>query len=271
MLVDSHCHLDRLDLASYQGSLALALEAARQRGVGRFLCIGIGRGNIRQVVDISEKFNDVYASVGLHPLEFSASDFNERETLGEAEIRVWLRSLAQHPRVVAIGETGLDYYYSQDDRDAQQRSFIAHLEIARETRKPVVVHTRNAGEDTIRLIRNHGCPDGVGVLHCFTETWEVAKAALDLGYYISFSGIITFKNADNLRKIAAKIPENRLLVETDAPYLAPVPYRGKKNEPLYLPEVASCLAELRGISFDRLCNLTGENFSRLFGVPVGKQ
>lgn len=266
MLIDSHCHLDRLDLRPYQGDLALALDAARQCGVGGFLCIGIGRNNTSQVIEISEKYDDIYATVGLHPLEFSASEFNERETLSEAEIRSWLRKAAQHPRVVAIGETGLDYYYSREDKEAQQSSFRAHLELAKELGKPVIVHTRDAGEDTLRLIRDYGCPDRVGVLHCFTETWEVAEVALDLGYYISFSGIITFKNADKLRKIAAKVPENRLLVETDAPYLAPMPYRGKKNEPQYVKEVAQCLADVRGMSFDRLCKATSENFSRLFRV-----
>jgi len=271
MLIDSHCHLDRLDLSSYEGSLARALDAARQRGVGRFLCIGIGRNNASQVVEISEKFDDVYATVGLHPLEFSVSEFNERETLDEAGIRDWLMLMGQHPKVLAIGETGLDYYYSRNDDDAQQNSFRAHLDVARELGKPVIVHTRDAGEDTLKLIRDHGCQEKVGVLHCFTETWEVAKAALDLGYYISFSGIITFKNADKLREIAAKIPENRLLVETDSPYLAPMPYRGKKNEPRYVHEVASCLADLRGVSFERLCEATSENFSRLFRVSVSEQ
>lgn len=271
MLIDSHCHLDRLDLGPYGGSLAGALDAARQRGVGRFLCIGIGRNNASQVIGISEKFDDVYATVGLHPLEFSASEFNERETLDEAGIRDWLRMAGRHPKVLAIGETGLDYYYSRDDQQAQQSSFIAHLEIAKELGKPVIIHTRDAGEDTLRLIRDHGCRNKVGVLHCFTETWEVAKAALDLGYYISFSGIITFKNADNLREIASKIPENRLLVETDAPYLAPMPHRGKKNEPQYVKEVACCLADLRGISLDRLSSITSENFSRLFQVSVNER
>ena len=269
MLIDSHCHLDRLDLSPYAGSLTGALEAARQGGVGGFLCIGIGRHNATQVIEISEKFNDVYATVGLHPLEFSASEFNERETLRKAGIQAWLRDTGRHPRVLALGETGLDYYYSQEDKEAQQESFIAHLEVAKQLGKPVIVHTRDAGDDTIRLIGEHGCPHRTGVFHCFTETWEVAKAALDLGYYLSFSGIITFKNAANLREIAAKVPENRLLVETDSPYLAPVPYRGKKNEPRYVKEVARSLAELRGISLDRLCDVTGENFSRLFGVSFG--
>lgn len=268
MLIDSHCHLDRLNLQPYGGSLEAALTAARLRGVGRFLCIGIGRHNTPQVVDIAEKFSDVYATVGLHPLEFSASDFNERETLGVDGIRHWLREAATHPKVLAVGETGLDYYYSQDDWEAQQISFRVHLEVARELGKPVIIHTRDAGGDTIRLIREHGCPNKVGVLHCFTESWEVAKAALDLGYYISFSGIITFKNADKLREIAAKIPEERLLVETDSPYLAPAPHRGKKNEPQYIREVALCLAELRGVSYEALCECTGQNFSRLFGVSL---
>jgi TatD DNase family protein len=270
LLIDSHCHLDRLDLSPYGGSLAAALNAARHRGVKRFLCIGIGRKNASQVIEISEKNEDVYATVGLHPLEFSVSEFNERETLGDTEIRSWLRSMGRHPKIVGIGETGLDYYYSRDDITAQRNSFIAHLETARELGKPVIVHTRDAGEDTIRLIREHGCPQKVGVLHCFTESWEVAKGALDLGYYISFSGIITFKNADKLREIAAKIPEDRLLIETDAPYLAPMPYRGKKNEPQYVKEVADCLANLRNVSLGHLGETTSVNFSRLFGVPISE-
>ena len=267
MLIDSHCHLDRLELAPYGGELAAALGAARSRGVRGFLCIAIGRNNVSQVIDISSKFDDVYASVGIHPLEYSESDFNAREGAGPEQVRAWLLDMARHPKVVAIGETGLDYYYSRQDAGAQQASFIAHLEVARELAKPVVVHTRDAGRDTIGLIREHGGGQGLGVLHCFTETWEIAKAALDLGYYISFSGIITFKNADNLREIARKIPEDRLLVETDSPYLAPIPYRGKPNEPRYVHEVAACLAELRGLSFERLCEQTGENFVHLFGVP----
>lgn len=260
MLIDSHCHLDRLDLSRHNHSLDDALDAARRRGVKGFLCIGIGRANASQVVDISDKYPDVYATVGLHPLEFSESPAPDLSA-----IEAWLDEAVQHPRVVGVGETGLDYYYSSEHIEAQQASFSTHLRVAARHKKPVIVHSREARRDTIDLIKRFG-ESNSGVLHCFTENWELAKAALDLNYYISFSGIITFKNAANLREIAAKIPLNRLLVETDSPYLAPIPHRGHPNEPAYVVEVAKCLAELQGIPYERLCEATGANFSRLFGV-----
>lgn len=260
MLIDSHCHLDRLDLSRHKQSLDDALDVARSRGVKGFLCIGIGQANTSQVIDISEKHPDVYATVGLHPLEFAENPAPELSGIED-----WLCEKLLHPRVIGVGETGLDYYYSSDQIAAQQASFSTHLQVAARMDKPVIVHSRDARIDTIDLIRRYGGPRS-GVLHCFTEDWEMAKAALDLGYYISFSGIITFKNAANLRETAAKIPLNRLLVETDSPYLAPVPHRGRPNEPAYVVEVARCLAELHAISYEKLCETTGANFSRLFRV-----
>ena len=263
MLIDSHCHLDRLNLSPYHGDLSQALQAAQARGVERFLCIGIGHNNIQQVIDIAEKHPNIYATVGLHPLEF-----NEAGCLASTEIADWLKTQAQNPLVVGIGETGLDYYYSKASIKEQQESFAIHLEVAKALSKPVVVHTRDAREDTLALIREHGCSRNAGVLHCFTETLEMAKAALDLNYYISFSGIITFKNASELREVVKWVPLDRLLVETDAPYLAPTPYRGRPNEPKNVVEVAKCVAELKGISFEAICEQTGLNFSSLFGVGL---
>ena len=258
-LVDSHCHLDRLDLTPYHGDLSRALQAAMNRGVEQFLCIGIGHRNFQQVIDIARKYSNVYATAGLHPLEF-----NESGSLPSSDIESWLRQAATDPEVVGIGETGLDYHYSRVSAAAQRESFAIHLEVARNLGKPVVVHTREAQEDTLSLIKNHKSQKGV--LHCFTESMEMARAALNLGYYISFSGIITFKNAANLREVASWVPLDRLLVETDSPYLAPIPYRGKPNEPKNVLEVARCVAELKGLSLEAICEQTGANFSSLFGI-----
>lgn len=258
MLVDSHCHLDRLDLAPYQGDLSAAIKAAKDRGVARMLCIGIDMDNAETVIEIARMYEGISASVGVHPVDVGDS----MPDIGR------LRILAKEPEVVAIGETGLDYHYSNETAELQKQSFRAHLNLSSELRKPVVVHTRSAREDTIRLIREDGDPNVGGVLHCFTESWQMAKEALEQNYYISFSGIITFKNAAELRDVAKQVPLDRLLVETDSPYLAPVPYRGKKNEPKYVVEVANCLAEIRGISPQELIERTSENYARLFfGQP----
>ena len=254
MLVDSHCHLDRIDLTPYEGSLDAALAAAHARGVTRMLCIGVDRGNAEAVCAIARNHDGVYASVGVHPLDIA----DELETVES------LCELADRPEVVAIGETGLDYYYSKDKTEQQQISFRAHLRAASRLCKPVIVHTRDARDDTLASIREAGNADVGGVLHCFTESWEMARAAIDMNYWISFSGIITFKNAEELRDVVRKVPLDRLLVETDSPYLAPVPFRGKKNEPKYTREVAECVAALKGVSFEELAEITSANFDRLF-------
>ncbi|GAB3107447.1 TatD family hydrolase [Aestuariicella hydrocarbonica] len=254
MLVDSHCHLDRLKLDKYDGDLNAALQAARERGVGKMLCVGISLDNRQAVTALAEAHTDVVASVGVHPLDVDAG------LATEAQLVEW----GKHPKVVAIGETGLDYYYSDDSKDIQQQSFATHLRAAGTAGLPVIVHTRDAREDTLNLIREHGNDESAGVLHCFTESWEMASAAMDLNYYISLSGIVTFKNAEELREVARKMPLDRLLVETDSPYLAPIPYRGKPNEPAFVREVAAFVADLKGISYEKLCEITGENFHRLF-------
>jgi len=254
MLVDSHCHLDRLDLAAHGGSLDAALEAARARGVGQFLCIGVSADNAAAVKDLASRYDDVHCSVGVHPLDLAP---------GEAPALDWLLGELDHPRVAAIGETGLDYHYEPEAAELQQQAFRLHLEAARITGKPVVVHTREARADTLALLREAALPQA-GVLHCFTEDWEMAKAALDIGFYISLSGIVTFRNADALREVARKVPADRLLVETDSPYLAPIPHRGKPNLPQYVREVAEFLAMVRGESFEALAEQTTANFKRLF-------
>ncbi|AEB57721.1 TatD family hydrolase [Ectopseudomonas mendocina] len=254
MLIDSHCHLDRLDLAAHGGSLDAALDAARAAGVGHFLCIGVSADNAATVKGLAERYADVDCSVGVHPLDLEP---------GAEPALDWLLGELEHPKVVAIGETGLDYHYEPESAALQQASFRLHLEAARITGKPVIVHTREARADTLALLREAALPQA-GVLHCFTEDWEMARAALDIGFYISLSGIVTFRNAEALREVARQVPADRLLVETDSPYLAPVPHRGKPNLPQYVREVAEYLAVLRGVSYETLAEQTSNNFKRLF-------
>ena len=254
MLVDSHCHLDRLALEKYDDNLSLAIEAALARDVQQLLCVGISVNNREAVVNIAEQYPRVVSSVGVHPLDV-------KEGLATVENLIeW----SAHKKVVALGETGLDYYYTQDDKLLQQESFVVHLQAASQVSMPVIVHTRDAREDTLALIKEHGNESSAGVLHCFTENWDMAKRAIDMNYMISISGIVTFKNANELREVVQKIPLDRLLVETDSPYLAPVPYRGKPNEPQYVRDVAEYIAELKGVSFECLAETTTANFYRLF-------
>jgi len=253
VLIDSHCHLDRLKFKEGE-NLDDVLNHARERGVQKMLCVCISTENRENVVAIAEQHDDIVASVGVHPLDV------ETGLAAQQQLREW----GAHPKVVALGETGLDYYYSKDQKNLQQQSFVDHLQAAAEVKLPVIVHTRDARQDTIDLIKAHGDLDSAGVLHCFTEDWDMASKALDLNYYISISGIVTFRNAEALRDVAKKIPLERLLVETDSPYLAPVPFRGKPNQPGYVKEVAEFVAELRGISYQELAQATGDNFHRLF-------
>lgn len=245
MLVDSHCHLNYLEDPDTR------LADARAAGVGAFLCIGVAEENIGEVLEIASRHDDVWASVGQHP-EGSGSPSG------------WIREHLDHPRVVAVGETGLDYFYgdSEEVRASQRDRFDEQLSLAAETGLPVVIHTREAEKDTRELLHRHA---GVtGVLHCFTESWELAAAALDLGYYISISGIATFKNGGNVREVARQVPRERLLVETDSPWLAPVPHRGQTNEPLFVLDTARHLAEFLEWPFAELSAQTTENFYRLF-------
>lgn len=254
MLVDSHCHLDRLKVELYPDGLTGALHAAKERGVSAMLCVCISKENKDAVIKIAQDHPDVFASVGIHPCDVEGS------VVGMDELELW----ADHARVVALGETGLDYFHSDKYKEEQKISFRNHLESASKLKLPVIVHTRDAQEDTIDYIDRFGDRESSGVLHCFTESWDMAKRALDMNYYISMSGIVTFKNALDLKEVARKVPLDRLLVETDSPYLAPVPFRGKSNEPKYVREVAEYVAELRNMSYEDLAQATSDNFFRLF-------
>jgi TatD DNase family protein len=256
MLVDSHCHLDRLDLEPFGGELANALQQAGENGVERFLCVAIDRGNIPDVIAIAERFDNVYASVGVHPNEEEDGEVTTEE----------LVALAAHPKVIAIGETGLDYFRSEGELEWQKQRFRNHIAAAKACRKPLIIHSREAREDTIRLMRDERAQEAGGIMHCFVEDWETARQAMEMGFYISFSGIVTFRNAEALREVALKVPSDRLLVETDSPYLAPVPHRGKSNQPAYVRHVAEFLAQLRGVSFEQMSAQTTNNFNRLFGL-----
>ena len=254
MLIDSHCHLDRLKLDNYDEQLAAVIDAAAERDIQQLLCVGISVNNREAVVEIAERFPQVVASVGIHPLDV-------KEGLATIDD---LLEWSAHPKVVALGESGLDYYCTQDDKPLQQESFVIHLQAAAKAQLPVIVHTRDAREDTLALIKEHGSESSAGVLHCFTESWEMAEKAIEMNYMISISGIVTFKNAHELKDVVKRIPLDRLLVETDSPYLAPVPYRGKPNEPKYVREVAEYVAELKQIPFEALAEATTHNFYRLF-------
>jgi TatD DNase family protein len=252
--VDSHCHLDRLKLEGYDDGIAGVISRAQQQGVGKMLCVGIDLENSVTCQQIAASHSEVVASVGVHPL-----------SVGEQPLDITLlRQLAAAEKVVAIGETGLDYFYKSEYLAQQKQSFIDHLSLAKELAKPVIVHTRDAKDDTIDLIKNHGCLQSAGVLHCFTEDLAMAKSALDLNYYISISGIVTFKNADALRAVVKNLPLDRLLIETDSPYLTPVPHRGKPNEPQYVSLVAKFIAELLSMDVAELADITTNNFYKLF-------
>jgi TatD DNase family protein len=255
MLVDSHCHLDRVDLTPYGGDFSRMIQATREAGVEQMLCVSIDLEAYPDMLALVEPYPDIAVSVGVHPGE------NERRDPTVDE----LVALAAHPRNVAIGETGLDYYREDGDLEWQRERFRTHIRAARHVRKPLIIHTREARDDTIRILDEEQAADVGGVMHCFTETWEMAEAALAMNFYISFSGIVTFKNADALRDVARRVPLDRLLIETDAPYLAPVPHRGKPNEPRHVRHVAQLLADLRGLPLDELVTRSRDNYYRLFG------
>jgi TatD DNase family protein len=253
MLVDSHCHLDFPELAARLDSI---LALMRENQVTHALCVSVTLEDFPKVKALAEKHAHLFASVGVHP------DYEDLPVVTADQ----LANLADHPKIVAIGETGLDYYRLTGDLEWQRERFRAHIRAARQCTKPLIVHTRAASEDTIRIMREDGAEQAGGVMHCFTESWEVARAALELGFYISFSGIVTFKNAAALKEVAKKVPLDRMLVETDSPYLAPVPYRGKTNEPGLVKYVAEEVARLKGLSFEQIASATSNNFFHLFNI-----
>lgn len=259
-LVDSHCHLDGLDYQSLHTDVNDALEKAAARDVKFFLAVATTLPGYRSMRDLVGERSDVAFSCGVHPL-------NQDEDYAVED----LRRMAAEEGVVAMGETGLDYYYTPETKARQQASFRDHIRIGRELNKPVIVHTRDARADTLAILREEKVTDCGGVLHCFTEDRETAGQLLDLGFYISFSGIVTFRNAEQLRDAARYVPLDRLLVETDSPYLAPVPHRGKENQPAYVRDVAEYMAVLKGVSVDELAQQTTENFAKLFHIDPARQ
>ncbi len=253
-LVDSHCHLDRLDLTPYDGKLEGALENARQHGVGHMLCVCINLEHLNDVLAPARQYDFVTASVGVHP--------NDHD--GEEPDADRLVALAQDEHIVAIGETGLDYFRSEGDLEWQRERFRQHIAAAKQTGKPLIVHMRDATADTLRVLEEENAADVGGVMHCFVEDWDTAKAAMDMNFHISFSGIVTFNSAKELKEVARKMPLERMLVETDSPYLAPVPYRGKSNQPAYVRYVAEHIAELRNTDVETIATATTDNYFKLF-------
>lgn len=255
-LVDSHCHLDRLDLEPYDNKLGNALNYANDLGVGHMLCVSINMENFNAVLDTAKAYDFVSASVGVHPNETEGHDPSVNELI----------QLADDENIVAIGETGLDYFRSEGDLTWQHNRLRRHVAASRETRKPLIIHMRDATEDTLRILKEEKADEVGGVMHCFVEDWEVAQRALDLNFVISFSGIVTFNSAKDLQYVATKVPQDKMLVETDSPYLAPVPFRGKSNQPAYVVNVAEKIAQLRDISVEEVAELTTKNYINLFGA-----
>lgn len=253
MLIDSHCHLDFPDFAE---DLDGIVSRARSAGIGRMVTISTRVRKLDQLLAIAERYDDVYCSVGTHP-----HNADEEDGISPDE----LIGLTEHPKVVALGEAGLDYFYDNGAPEAQARGFRAHIAAARATGLPLVIHTREADEDCGRILEEEAAKGSFrAVLHCYTGGRELALKAVSLGLYIGFTGILTFKKSEVLRALAAELPSDRILVETDSPYLAPGKFRGKRNEPAYVVEVAKVLAEARGVSFDEISRQTSENFFRLF-------
>jgi TatD DNase family protein len=250
-LIDSHCHLDFPELA---GQVPQILESMRQNDVVGAVCVGVNPKTVKGVLALVEAHSCLFASVGLHP------DYEEENEPDEAAIL----ALSSHPKVIAIGETGLDYHWHKDKPEWQRQRFRVHIRAAIRAKKPLIIHTREAAADVLAILREEGADAVGGIFHCFSEDREVAEEALSLGFYISFSGIVTFKNAKALREVAMSVPLDRILVETDSPYLAPHPYRGKTNQPAYVRHVAEALASLRQTSLSVIMEATSGNFFRLF-------
>ena len=253
MFVDSHCHLDRLELDKLGLSLDQVVAQAQAQHIEHMLCVCVSLAEFAQMAEKVAAFSNVSVSCGEHPL-------HQQDNVDPDQ----LLQLCALPAVVAVGETGLDYFYAPDSKLSQQQAFVSHIDVANQLNKPLIIHTRDARADTIALMKAHNAEATGGVLHCFTENYEMAKAALDLGFYISISGIMTFRNATELREVVKKLPLDRLLIETDAPYLAPVPYRGKTNQPAYVTAVADAIAQVKNISVTELADATTANFYSLF-------
>ena len=251
MLVDSHCHLNFPEIIDNIQSVRQSMQDAQ---VGHALCVSVTLDKFPEVLSLAERFENFFASVGVHP---------DYEHIEEPTVDTLVK-LANHPKIIAIGETGLDYFRLTGDLEWQRERFRTHIKASILTNKPLIIHTRSAAEDTLRIMQEEGANRVGGVMHCFTESLDVANAAIEMGFYISFSGIVTFKNAVQLKEVAKTIPLNKMLVETDSPYLAPIPFRGKTNQPAYVKYVAQEIANLRGISLDEVMQATTHNFFTLF-------
>lgn len=252
-LADSHCHID---FPQFDGKFESILTEAKEMEIGYMLCVSVNIEDFPRILEMSRHHDEIYASVGVHPNTVDAEDPSVER----------LVELGSDTDVVAIGETGLDYFRSSGDLDWQRDRFARHIEAGKKLKKPIIVHSRDAPEDTIRIMREYDAEDAGGVMHCFTGDYQMAKSAMDLGFYISFSGIVTFKNAADLAQVAKKIPMERMLIETDAPYLAPVPKRGKENQPAYVRHTAEFLADLKGMELEEFANTTTDNFLNLFKI-----
>ncbi|HGO5824477.1 TPA: TatD family hydrolase [Mannheimia haemolytica] len=257
-IIDSHCHLDSLDYETRHKNVDEVIENAKARGVHHFISVCTTVGRFEAMKNLTAHRNDVSLSCGVHPLNVEDEPFDYEK----------LFQFAQDPKVVAIGETGLDYHYTPETKALQQSLFVQQIEIANKLNKPLIIHSRSARQDTMDILEQHHAEKCGGVLHCFTEDWTMAKRALDIGFYISISGIITFRNAEELREVVRKVPLDRLLVETDSPYLAPIPYRGKPNQPAYVRETCEYVATLKGVSTEELARITTENVQHLFNIQL---
>ena len=253
--IDSHCHLDMLDLSLYNNSFDALLKIIQGNNIDHMLCVSVDLDAWKNMAKLVQDYDNISLSVGVHPGAVPAKTPASFESFAP---------MLANPKVIAIGETGLDYHYSVEHKVAQQASFITQIEIAKSARKPLIIHTRDARQDTINILTHENARDAGGILHCFTESWEMAKKGLDLGFYISFSGIITFKSAAELRDVVAKTPIEQMLIETDAPYLTPVPYRGKANHPGFVPYVAKMISEIKNIPIEEVARITSQNFRTLF-------
>lgn len=258
LLIDSHCHPHLLDLSAHEGGLDFVMQHAKTQDVRAMLCVAVSLQEMPEMIALANRYPQIFLSVGIHPNEDSETTLDHLCALA-----------GSHPNIIAIGETGLDYYRITPEAIAnQQARFRLHIQAAKITKKPLIIHMRDADEDTLRIMAEEDAAAIGGVMHCFTSTHETAKRAMAMGFYISISGIVTFKNATALQAVAKEIPDDFLLIETDAPYLAPVPYRGKQNLPGYVRETALFLAQLRGQNFEKLAETTTHNFRRLFNVTA---
>ena len=256
MLIDSHCHLDRIDLKPYKNDFDNFMLDVKAKHIEHMLCISIELESYPNMLGLINDHQNISATVGVHPNVKDGQDPSIEELI----------ALGRNNKVIGIGETGLDYFRSDGDLEWQRQRFRNHIHAAKIVNKPLIIHTREAKNDTLRILKEEGAEQTGGIIHCFTEDWEFAKSAIDLNFYISFSGIITFNNTDSIKEVAKKIPENRMLIETDSPYLAPTPYRGKPNYPTYVHYVAEQIATLKGVTFNKIAETTTNNFYELFNI-----